>query len=243
MSSLRSGTSRSLVEKTELTLNIHIHTKLDPNLAVGSRALIQEMKQTGELTILLKPDRQDHQYLIAQGCMSALATRNEPFSLRSRTKGEQQFRQKLADRGLQNSEKIAAHLTTGTGTQLRGAPLLAQSALVIYSDYPDLRRDQRNYFKLDCAEGALALSQAPKEFEGELLSAHLAMNGAMALVADYLFQDTNFYQPYVGSTTDSLATSLVNDLYGVDAISSEKEIVSSWVKKLSLGDFYEVIAE
>ena len=175
--------------------------------------------------------------------MSALATKNESFSLHGKPEGEQQFTLALTQRGLPNAVEIATHLTSGTGTQLRGAPLLAQSALALYNDYPELRQDQMNYFKLDCAEGALALAQAPKEFEGKLLSAHLAMNGAMALVADYLFQDTAFYKPYVGTPSDSVATNLVDDLYGVNAISSEKAIVSSWINKLSLCDFYKVVAE
>ena len=243
MSSLLSGASRPLVEKTEKVLGIQIQTKLDPSLAVGSQTLIQDMKSTGELLILLKPDRQDHQYLIAQGCMSALATQNEPFSLRSNGNGEHQFGQIMDERGVENPSAMANHIASMTGTQLRGAPLLAQSAQVIYNDYPELREDQLKYFKLDCAEGALVLSQAPKEFSGALVSAHLAMNGAMALVADYLFQETNFYKPYLGSPTDHLATGLVDDLYGINAISAEKSIVASWIKKLALDDFYKVVAD
>ena len=69
------------------------------------------------------------------------------------------------------------------------------------------------------------------------------MNGATALVADYLFQETDFYKPYMGSPTDNLATGLVDDLYGINAINSEKSIVASWINKLGLEDFYQVVAD
>ena len=66
------------------------------------------------------------------------------------------------------------------------------------------------------------------------------MNGAMALVADYLFNNTSFYKPYAGTPFDGLATNLVEDLYGINALKSERDIVDSWITKLSLDDFYEV---
>ena len=69
------------------------------------------------------------------------------------------------------------------------------------------------------------------------------MNGASALVADYLFQNTEFYKPYVGTETDALSTSLVEDLYGINAQTSEKNIVMSWIDKMSLNEFYQVVAE
>ena len=149
----------------------------------------------------------------------------------------------LTERGVANAETVARQLTDGAGSQLRGAPLLALSAQKIYADYPELRDDQLNYFKLDCAEGQLALSQVPPEFEGRLVDAHLAMNGATALVADYLFQNTNFYDPYSGTATDNLATGLVEDLYGLTAISYEIDIVKSWIKKLSLEEYFKVVEE
>ena len=69
------------------------------------------------------------------------------------------------------------------------------------------------------------------------------MNGATALVADYLFQNTNFYDPYSGTATDNLATGLVEDLYGLTAISYEIDIVKSWIKKLSLEEYFKVVEE
>ena len=207
------GVCSALVSHTEAELGIHIVPQISVDILVGSRALIQDMKRSGELVILLKPGRKDHQYLIAQGCMSALASREKPFHLRNVISGKEDFVAALTERGVANAETVARQLTDGAGSQLRGAPLLALSAQKIYADYPELRDDQLNYFKLDCAEGQLALSQVPPEFEGRLVDAHLAMNGATALVADYLFQNTNFYDPYSGTATDNLATGLVEDLY------------------------------
>ena len=139
--------------------------------------------------------------------MNALASRAKPFHLRDAPLGKNGFLEILSERGLSNAEAIAKQLISGTGSQLRGAPLLALSAKKIYRNYPELRDEQLNYFNLDCAEGHLALTQAPAEFAGCLVDAHLAMNGATSLVADYLFEITNFYKPYSGTSSDALATS------------------------------------
>ena len=243
MDDLLAGACKPLVEKTESDLSVTVKAQIDNELQVGSKALIQDMKRTDELIILLKPGRQDYQYLIAQGCIAALASRKERFTLRGNKAGQAQFETVLQERGLKNASSIVKHLSDGTGNQLRGAPLLALSAQEIYNDYPALHDDQLKYFKLDCAEGAYALTQAPEEFAGVLVNAHLAMNGASALVADYLFQKTEFYKPYVGTETDALSTSLVEDLYGINALTSEKDIVMSWIDKLSLNDFYQVVAD
>lgn len=243
MDPLLSGACRPLVEKTQAELAVTVTARLSPELPTGSQVLIQDMKQSGELVILLKPDRKDQQYLIALGCLNALAAGDKPFALRGNGKGEGEFAAELAQRGVEQAIQMAEYVTNGTARQLRGAPLQAMSAQLIYREYPDLRAEQKNYFILDCAEGAYALTNAPSHLEGTLLSAHQAMNGAMALVADYLFQDTEFYKPYRDTPTDPLATSLVEDLYGIEAPDAESEIITRWIDKLSLSNYFEVVYE
>ena len=68
MDDLLAGACKPLVEKTESDLSVTVKAQIDNELQVGSKALIQDMKRTDELIILLKPGRQDYQYLIANGC-------------------------------------------------------------------------------------------------------------------------------------------------------------------------------
>ncbi len=243
MSSEFLGASRGLVELVKHEMGVVVSPRLDRDLQVGSKALLQEMKISRELVVLLQPDRQDHQYLIAQACLQALASKEAPFKLSAFGDGERQYAQELASRGVDQSQALASHLVSGTGSQLRGAPLIALSALEIYNSYPELRSEQLKYFKLDCAQGAHALTDAPAEFAGPVLDAHLALNGAIASVAGFLFEDQEFFKPYLSHPAGRLSTQLVEDIYGVTPLSDEFDILRSWINKLSLGNFFKVTRE
>jgi hypothetical protein len=64
------------------------------------------------------------------------------------------------------------------------------------------------------------------------------MNGAFALITDYLYGRNDLFVPYKEQGFDAICTELVGDITTKTSNSSDNDIVTSWIKRLELTDYF-----
>lgn len=74
-----------------------------------------------------------------------------------------------------------------------------------------------------------------------VVTSHQAINGATALAADYLFDRTDFFEPYKQCGFEELCTGLVGDVTGSKVDATDSELVTAWLNRLNLKDRFEWI--
>ena len=139
------------------------------------------------------------------------------------------------------NEKSAKSIMGSMGSQLRSAAPLIKISAQIYRDYPALRDSQLTHFLFEKDDGERSLKIAAATFPKWLLHSHQAINGATALAADYLFDRTDFFEPYKQCGFEELCTGLVGDVTGSKVDATDSELVTAWLNRLNLKNRFEWI--
>lgn len=234
-----------LIEAAEKISHLPVRVTWDDTLNVGAVLHLSEVEWSKQLRISVNPKRPDIPYLVAEQCAQAIRYYEQqefkhlssPVNCLAQTVNE--FLALGYDAS--NAKAFADKMLMGLGSQLRStAPLIKLSAH-IHKDYPDLRDSQLTHFLFEKEAGEQSLTIDPGHFPGWLLHSHQAMNGATALAADYLFDRTDFFEPYKQSGLEGLCTGLVGDVTGSKADATDSELVTAWLNRLALTDRFEWI--
>jgi hypothetical protein len=139
------------------------------------------------------------------------------------------------------AKSLAENLLAQLGSQIRSAAPMIKISAQIFRDYPELRDSQLTHFLLEKEDGERSLTIDISKFPEWILRSHQAINGANALAADYLFDRTDFFEPFKQTGFESVCTGLVGDVTNTQADSSDVELVNAWLDRLDLKNRFEWI--
>jgi hypothetical protein len=234
-----------LIEAAEQISNLPVRVTWDDTLNVGAVLHLSEAQWSKQLRISVNPKRPDIPYLVGVQCALAIRFYEQQESKHltaSKTSMDKTINEFLALGYDEKSAKANAEtILAGLGSQLRSnAPLIKLSAQ-IYKKYPELRDSQLTHFLLEKDDGERSLKIDKKKFPEWILHSHQAVNGATALAADYLFDRTDFFEPYKQLGFEKICTGLVGDVTGSKADATDSELVTAWLNRLNLKDRFEWI--
>ncbi len=230
-----------LIEAAQKISDLPVRITWDVTLNVGAVLHLSEAQWSKQLRISVNPKRPDIAYLVGVQCALAIRFYQQQESKHlssSQTSADQTIKEFLA---LGVDANAAKTIMGGLGSQLRSAAPLIKLSAQIYRDYPALRDSQLTHFLFEKNEGERSLKIDPAKFPGWILRNHQAINGANALAADYLFDRTDFFEPYKQCGFEELCTGLVADVIGSKADATDSELVTAWLNRLNLQDRFEWI--
>jgi hypothetical protein len=234
--------AESLIKAAQEVSGLPVRVSWDNELAVGAMLHLSETDYTKQIRISVNPDRKDIAYLVASQCMVAIRfyQQHKEQHLGSKEGMLELALKAFLDLGYDENkaQSLTAFITTGIGQQLRGMPTQIEIASSIYRDYPNLRESQLIYCMTEIESGYLALKLDETKFPKLLLKSHQAMNGAFALITDYLYGRNDLFVPYKEQGFDAICTELVGDITTKTSNSSDNDIVTSWIKRLELTDYF-----
>lgn len=234
-----------LIDAAEKISHLPVRVTWDDTLTVGAVLHLSEAQWSKQLRISVNPKRPDIPYLVGVQC--ALAIRyyeqreskhlSSPANCLAKTVTEFVTLGYDAD----TAKMFADKMLMGLGSQLRSAAPLIKLSAHIHKDYPELRDSQLTHFLVEKDAGEQSLNIEPAKFPDWLLHSHQAINGATALASDYLFNRTDFFEPYKHCGFEAVCTGLVGDVTGSKADATDSELVTAWLKRLALTDRFEWI--
>ncbi|NOU14644.1 MAG: hypothetical protein HOO92_11905 [Methylococcaceae bacterium] len=230
-----------LIAAAEKISNLPVRVSWDDTLNVGAVLHLSEAQWSKQLRISVNPKRPDIPYLVGVQCALAIRFYEQQESKHlssSQTSDDKTVKEFLA---LGVDANAAKTIMDGMGRQLRSAAPLIKLSAQIHRDYPALRDSQLTHFLFEKSEGERSLQIAAGIFPDWILHCHQAINGATALAADYLFERTDFFEPYKQCGFEELCTGLVGDVTSSKADATDSELVTAWLKRLKLQDRFEWI--
>jgi hypothetical protein len=230
-----------LIEVAQKISDLTVRVTWDDTLNVGAVLHLSEAQWSKQLRISVNPKRPDIPYLVGVQCALAIRFYQQQESKHlssSQTSNEQTVKEFLA---LGVDANAAKTIMDGLGRQIRSAAPLIKLSAQIYRDYPALRDSQLIHFLFEKGEGERSLQIAAGIFPEWILHCHQAINGATALAADYLFDRTDFFEPYKKCGFEELCTGLVGDVTGSKADATDSVLVTAWLNRLNLTDRFEWI--
>lgn len=234
--------AESLIKTAQDVSGLPVRVTWDNELAVGAMLHLSEADYSKQIRISVNPDRKDIAYLVASQCMAAIRfyQQNQEQHLGSKEGMHELALKAFLDLGYDEdkAQSLSAFITKGIGQQLRGMPTQIEIASSLYRDYPNLRESQLIYCMNEIESGYQALNLDETKFPKLLLKSHQAMNGAFALITDYLYDRSDLFAPYKKHGFDAICTELVGDITTKTSNSSDNEIVTSWIKRLELTDYF-----
>jgi len=230
-----------LIEAAQKISNLPVRVTWDDTLNVGAVLHLSEAQWSKQLRISVNPKRPDIPYLVGVQCALAIRfyEQQESKHLSASKTSEAITMNELLAFGY--DAKSAKKIMEGLGRQLRSAAPLIKLSAQIHRDYPALRDSQLTHFLVEKDEGERSLKIAQATFPEWILHSHQAINGATALAADYLFDRTDFFEPYKQCGFENLCTGLVGDVTGSKADATDSELVTTWINRLNLKERFEWI--
>jgi hypothetical protein len=234
-----------LIKAAEQISNLPVRVTWDDTLTVGALLHLSEAQWSKQLRISVNPKRPDIPYLVGVQC--ALAARfyeqqESKHLTASKASMDKTVNEFLAlGYDAKSAKATADHIMAGLGSQLRSTATLIKLSAQVYRDYPELRDSQLTHFLFEKDEGERSLKIDPAKFPGWILHSHQAINGAIALAADYLFDRTDFFESYKQCGFKEICTGLVGDVTGSKADATDSELVVAWLNRLDLTDRFEWI--
>lgn len=235
-----------LIKAAEKISNLPVRVTWDDTLQVGAVLHLSEAQWSKQLRISVKPTRPDIPYLVGVQC--ALAIRFYTQSEQRHLTASQISRDKAVTEFLaigyatDSAQSLAENLLSQLGSQIRSAAPLIKLSAQIYRDYPELRDNQLTHFLLEKEDGEKSLTVDSTKFPEWILHSHQAINGANALAADYLFERTDFFEPFKQAGFEAVCTGLVGDVTNSQADVSDAELVNAWLDRLDLKNRFEWMA-
>ncbi len=235
--------ANGLIRKTEKISNLPVRVTWDDTLQVGAILHLSEAQWSKQLRISVKPSRPDIPYLVGVQC--ALAIRFFTQSEQRHLTASQASRDKTVDEfqgigyAADMAHSLAENLLAQLGSQIRSAAPLIKLSAQIFRDYPELRDNQLTHFLLEKEDGERSLTVDATKFPQWILHSHQAINGANALAADYLFERTDFFEPFKLAGFEAICTGLVGDVTTSHADVSDTELVNAWLDRLDLKSRFE----
>lgn len=232
-----------LIRAAEKISNLPVRVTWDDTLQVGAVLHLSEAQWSKQLRISVKPNRPDIPYLIGVQCALAIRfytqreQRHLTASQASRDKAMTEFRE--LGYAPEMAQSLSENLLAQLGSQIRSAAALIKLSAQIFRDYPELRDSQLTHFLLEKEDGERSLGIDAAKFPEWILHSHQSINGANALAADYLFDRTDFFEPYKQAGFEAICTGLVGDVTGSQADVSDSELVNAWLDRLDLNDRFE----
>jgi len=230
-----------LIAAAEKISKLPVRVSWDDTLNVGAVLHLSEAQWSKQLRISINPKRPDIPYLVGVQCALAIRFYEQQESKHlssSHASDDKTVKEFLA---LGVDATAAKTIMEGMGRQLRSAAPLIKLSAQIHRDYLALRDSQLTHFLFEKGEGERSLQIAAGIFPEWILHCHQAINGATALAADYLFDRTDFFEPYKQCGFEELCTGLVGDVTGSKADATDSELVTAWLKRLNLQDRFEWI--
>jgi len=230
-----------LIAAAEKISDLPVRVTWDDTLNVGAVLHLSEAQWSKQLRISVNPKRPDIPYLVGVQCALAIRFYEQQESKHlssSQTSDDKTIKEFFA---LGVDANAAKTIMEGMGRQLRSAAPLIKLSAQIHKDYPALRDSQLTHFLFEKGEGERSLQITAGIFPEWILHCHQAVNGATALAADYLFDRTDFFEPYKQCGFEELCTGLVGDVTGSKADATDSELVTAWLKRLNLQDRFEWI--
>jgi len=230
-----------LIDAAEKISGLPVRVNWDDTLNVGAVLHLSEAQWSKQLRISVNPKRPDIPYLVGVQCALAIRfyEQQESKHLSSSQTSDDKTIKEFSALGV--DANAAKTILEGMGRQLRSAAPLIKLSAQIYRDYPALRDSQLTHFLLEREDGERSLKIAAGIFPEWILHCHQAINGATALAADYLFDRTDFFEPYKLCGFEELCTGLVGDVTGSKADATDSELVTAWLNRLNLTDRFEWI--
>jgi len=230
-----------LIAAAEKISNLPVRVTWDDTLNVGAVLHLSEAQWSKQLRISVNPKRPDIPYLVGVQCSLAIRfyEQQESKHLSSSQSGDDKTVKEFL--ALDVNVNAAKTIMEGMGSQIRSAAPLIKLSAQIHREYPALRDSQLTHFLFEKGEGERSLQIAAGIFPEWILHCHQAINGATALAADYLFDRTDFFEPYKQYGFEELCTGLVGDVTGSKADATDSELVTAWLKRLNLQDRFEWI--
>jgi hypothetical protein len=234
-----------LIREAEKFCNLPVRVTWDDTLQVGAMLHLSEAKWSKQLRISVKPTRPDIPYLVGVQCALAIRFYNQreqkhlTASQASRDKAVSEFRE--LGYPPEMAKSLAENLLAQLGSQIRSAAPMIKISAQIFRDYPELRDSQLTHFLLEKEDGERSLTIDISKFPEWILRSHQAINGANALAADYLFDRTDFFEPFKQAGFEEICTGLVGDVTGSQPDTSDIELVNAWLDRLDLKNRFEWI--
>jgi hypothetical protein len=234
-----------LIKAAEQISDLPVRVTWDDTLTVGAVLHLSETQWSKQLRISVNPKRPDIPYLVGVQCALAVRFYEQQESKHltaSKASMDKTVNEFLAlGYDAKSAKATADHIMAGLGSQLRSTATLIKLSAQVYRDYPELRDSQLAHFLFEKDEGERSLKIDPAKFPGWILHSHQAINGAVALAADYLFDRTDFFEPYKQCGLEEICTGLVGDVTGSKADATDSELVVAWLNRLDLTDRFEWI--
>lgn len=232
-----------LIKAAEKISNLPVRVTWDDTLQVGAVLHLSEAQCSKQLRISVNPKRPDIPYLIGVQCALAIRFYEQQESKHLTTSKANMVKTVNEFLALgydtKSAKATAEQIMAGLGSQLRSTATLIKLSAQIYRGYPELRDSQLTHFLFEKNEGERSLKIDSAKFPDWILRSHQAINGAVALSADYLFDRTDFFEPYKQCGFEEICTGLVGDLTGSKADATDSELVDAWLNRLNLIDRFE----
>jgi hypothetical protein len=235
--------ARRLIQSAENASGLPVRVTWDNNLNVGAVLHLSEASFSKQLRISVNPERPDITYLIGLQCETAIRFYNQHETKHliateiNKIKTINDFIALGFDK--KSAEINADKILLEIGRQIRSSAPQIQITSTIYRDYPELRENQYVHFMYEQEKCIESLSIDEKIFPKWILKSHQAMNGANALVADYLFEKNDFFEPFKKKGFESICVKLIGSVMDSNSNTPDTQLVNEWIELLDLEEFFE----
>lgn len=232
-----------LIDAAEEISKLPVRVVWDSSLQVGAVLHLSEANWAKQLRISVNPNRPDIPYLVGSQCAVAIRffQQNENKHLVSKTGDIEKTIDEFIDLGYgpQEAKAYAEHLVPGIGQQLRGTPIQILISTWLHREYPELRESQLTYCTREVESSYPSLEMDEKKYPAWLIKSHQAMNGAVALATDYLFDRNDLFEPFKAKGFEEICTGLVGDITASTPDTSDIQLVSLWLNRLNLSEHFD----
>lgn len=232
-----------LIKAAEQASGLPVRVTRNDQLNVGAMLHLSEANLSKQLRISVNPNRPDIPYLIGLQCMLAIRfyEQNETKHLISTTSCIDKAINELLVIGYDETivKKCADTYIAGIGQQLRGTAPQILYTTTIYRDYPELRDNQLTHFLYEKEDWIRSLETDKNQFPEWIWDTHQAINGTVALAADYLFDRTDFFEPFKQHGLEAVCVGLFGDIINSQPSTTDSQLVTAWLNRLNLNDCFQ----
>jgi hypothetical protein len=234
-----------LISAVEKVSGLPVRVSWDDQLDVGAVLHLSEVNFSKQLRISVKPNRPDIPYLIGLQCMLAKRfyqqgeTKHLSSSVDCIDKAINDFLSLGYDES--TAKKCADTCIKGLGQQLRSIAPQILFTTQMYRDYPELRDSQLTHFLYEKEDWIRSLELDKTQFPEWILHTHQAINGTTALAADYLFERTDFFEPFKEQGLEAICVGLFGDITNSKPNTTDTQLVTAWLNRLNLTDCFKWI--